>query len=301
VRSQPAAIRPHPDAPWWHRAFASAVVHDADLARAAMLFAAHVPQHAPSSTAIRGPGDVELRLAELGDLVAGCDASFESWHRRLFVELGFAGNGHEYHDVRNSLLPDVVTRRTGIPITLAIVAIETARSLGLELWGVGMPGHFLVGVSGRHTSEAAMVRGATDASATFPATGARLFLDPFHGGTLLDDAGCAALHERLFGPQPFDRRSLEPTDPAHILIRMCNNVKAVYARARDIAGLTAIMRLRTSLPELRLDEGRELVRLLHATAAWSEALHTITELRALFPDAGTILDDELGRVRASFN
>ena len=57
---------------------------------------------------------------------------------------GFRGNEKEYYDPRNSFLNEVVARKLGIPITLSLVTIEVARRLGLELRGVGFPGHFLV-------------------------------------------------------------------------------------------------------------------------------------------------------------
>src|SRR5437762_2637714 len=66
----------------------------------------------------------------------------------LFGECGFRGNQEEYYDPRNSYLNDVLESRTGIPITLAVVMIETGARLGLGLEGVGFPGHFLVRVRG---------------------------------------------------------------------------------------------------------------------------------------------------------
>ncbi len=63
---------------------------------------------------------------------------------RLFDELGFRGNIEDYFDTRNSFLNDVIDRRVGIPITLSVLYIEIARRIGLKLFGVGMPGHFIV-------------------------------------------------------------------------------------------------------------------------------------------------------------
>ena len=65
-------------------------------------------------------------------------------NRYLFQELGFHGNTEQYYDPRNSFLNDVLDRRTGIPITLSTVYMEVARRAGLEVDGVGLPGHFVV-------------------------------------------------------------------------------------------------------------------------------------------------------------
>jgi regulator of sirC expression with transglutaminase-like and TPR domain len=67
-----------------------------------------------------------------------------SLNRYFFEELGFAGNVNDYHDPANSYLPDVLSRRRGIPITLALIYIEIATQVGLHAEGVSFPGHFLV-------------------------------------------------------------------------------------------------------------------------------------------------------------
>src|SRR6185295_8881801 len=66
----------------------------------------------------------------------------------LATECGFRGNQEDYYDPRNSFLNDVLERRTGIPISLAVVLLETGSRLGLAVEGVGFPGHFLVRVQG---------------------------------------------------------------------------------------------------------------------------------------------------------
>ncbi len=67
-----------------------------------------------------------------------------SLNRYFFDELGFAGNVNDYHDPANSYLHDVIARRRGIPITLALLYIEIAGQVGLRAEGVSFPGHFLV-------------------------------------------------------------------------------------------------------------------------------------------------------------
>ena len=62
----------------------------------------------------------------------------------LFEELGFRGNDGDYYSPMNSCLNQVLMERTGLPITLSLVYLEIGRRLGRPLWGIGMPGHFLV-------------------------------------------------------------------------------------------------------------------------------------------------------------
>jgi regulator of sirC expression with transglutaminase-like and TPR domain len=98
--------------------------------------------------------DVRAYLARLDALASGASsrlAPVRSAAERaarlnhiLFVEAGFAGNRTDYYDPRNSYLSDVLDRKTGIPITLAVVYMEVARRLGLDVRGISFPGHFLV-------------------------------------------------------------------------------------------------------------------------------------------------------------
>ncbi len=126
------------------------------LDEAALLVAAHAHPEL----------DVDARLAQLDALatrVAGFSAGELS--TLLFVSEGFRGNDSDYGDPSNSFLDDVLDRRLGIPISLSVVMLEVGRRCGLQLHGVGMPGHFLVG------------------------GGAGEWFDPFHDGARLDLAG----------------------------------------------------------------------------------------------------------------
>ena len=76
---------------------------------------------------------------------AGCDQGLERLVQYLHSDLGFEGNALDYYAEDNSDLSQVLQRRSGIPITLAIVYIEIGRALGYNLKGIGFPGHFLVG------------------------------------------------------------------------------------------------------------------------------------------------------------
>src|SRR5437762_8436550 len=68
----------------------------------------------------------------------------ETANTYLFEELHFKGNREEYYDPRNSFLNDVIERRVGIPITLAVLYIARGERAGLPVRGVGRPGPFLV-------------------------------------------------------------------------------------------------------------------------------------------------------------
>jgi class I fructose-bisphosphate aldolase len=131
----------------------------------------------------------------------------------LFQELGFRGNSEQYYDARNSYLNEVIDRRTGIPITLSLVYIEVGRRAGLEVEGVGLPGHFVVRVQ-------------------TPARG--LLVDPFHGGTLLSEKDCQQRLDRIFGGKvKLEPKMLRPCGRKDMVERVLRNLKAIHLRDED--------------------------------------------------------------------
>ena len=281
-------LRPEPSAPWWAQEFADVVQRaaaDVALDRAALLLAAHGSDHVIKAE------DVTTWLRKLDELAAQCrPATFDGWHRHLFVELGLAGNGPDYHNPINSFLPEVLDRRVGIPISLSVLAMEIGRRIGLVCWGIGMPGHFLVG------------HGPTLPTRDDPVPAGTVIVDVFNGGELLDLEGCRTRFHTLFGSEhAFHPGLLAPVDSHAILIRMLANLKSVYARSSDIEGLLAVMRLRSCLPVMSLDEGRELVRLLDAMNHLGEAWATLGHLDGLYPRAAKVLAEERGRLASKLN
>jgi regulator of sirC expression with transglutaminase-like and TPR domain len=156
--------------------------------------------------------------------------------RYLFGELGFSGNREAYYDWRNSCLDRVIETRTGIPISLSVLMIEVGRRLGVQLHGVGMPAHFLVGVADRQH-----------------------FFDPFNGGRRLDRVDVREMFEELTrGQVVWQDQFLEPTSNRAIVIRMLNNLKGVFVRRKDELRLGLVMQLRAQVPELSDEESDEI-------------------------------------------
>jgi regulator of sirC expression with transglutaminase-like and TPR domain len=124
----------------------------------------------------------------------------------LFDEQGFSGNRDRYDDPSNSFLNEVLERRTGIPITLAMVYMEVARRAGIDIDGVNFPGHFLMRC-------------------------APMILDPFHRGARLSEHDCRRLLERHVGEEAaFDPALLAPATKSQMLTRMLLNLKRIYVR-----------------------------------------------------------------------
>ena len=134
-------------------------------------------------------------LVRLDELAAAAPDEPAALAHHLFVTEGFAGNRVDYSDPRNSLLDDVIDRRLGIPITLSILMIEVGRRIGVPVHGVGMPGHFLVGVD--------------DDRRRAP------FFDPFHDGPSCRRRRLrGAASPRCTPASPFDPHYLAPIGTA---------------------------------------------------------------------------------------
>lgn len=203
-----------------------------DLARAALTIAA-----AADPTV-----DIGFWLEELDHYALGVD-DLESLRKRLFTELGFAGDTEDFYDPQNSFLNRTIQRRKGIPITLSVVTMEVGRRAGIKLEGVGMPGHFLVrmAMTGQH-------------------------IDPFFGGTLLDEAGCEQRFRQISGVRqemPFGPKMLPVVGNQQILARMLNNLKAIYRARSEGTNLEWVARMSMAIPEVG---PMEVVELGHALA-----------------------------------
>ncbi|HXG65769.1 MAG TPA: tetratricopeptide repeat protein [Blastocatellia bacterium] len=189
----------------------------------------------------------------------------------LFEELGFHGNAEHYSDPRNSFLNEVIDRRTGIPITLTLIYMEVGWQIGLPVVGVGLPFHFIAKVAGE---------------------GEDIFIDPFNGGRLLGQAGCADLVARMSG----GRMELQPQHLAAVtkkqmLTRMLSNLLNIYAGSGDYTrAVGAIERILLITPDSAAhvrDLGLLLAHLGQSGRALAE-LERYLQLAPNAPDGETI-------------
>jgi regulator of sirC expression with transglutaminase-like and TPR domain len=148
------------------------------------------------------------------------EARIERAVRFVYEDAGFHGNADDYYDPRNSFLNDVLDRRQGIPITLALVLTEICKRAGVEARGVSFPGHFLV--------RSDTPRGA-------------VLVDPFVGRALTREE-LKALYTRVTGDDRDPPAKLfEPATKAQILVRMLNNLRAIYEQQGDTARLCGVL------------------------------------------------------------
>ena len=164
----------------------------------------------------------------------------------FFEEHGFAGNLNNYYDPDNSYLHVMLRTRRGIPISLAVLWLELASSLGLHAQGVGFPGHFLVKVR-----------------LPFPHEG-QVVIDPFSGESLSKEdllERLAPLHAEsglLRDGGVSDellKHYLRAATPREIVARMLRNLEEVYTSHQDPERLMMVrQRLMVLIPQLSEDD-----------------------------------------------
>jgi regulator of sirC expression with transglutaminase-like and TPR domain len=187
------------------------------------------------------PGlDPQPALATLDELAGTCPGyTLDALLPHLFGPGRFAPNTDDYYDPRNSFLNHVLERHVGIPITLAVVALEVGRRVGVPLAGVGMPGHFLL-------------QDKVDRD---------VFIDPFDRGRVLDREGCRRLFLDVVGADAtWSDDYLEAVGNVSIISRLLNNLRAIYEARRDLVNLRWVMGLRAALPEPYGDDPDEFAR-----------------------------------------
>lgn len=202
---------------------------------------------------------VNAVFSDVGDTLPASDPAsmVAALNRVLFVEAGFRGNEENYYDPENSFINMVLERRMGLPITLSLVYIEVARRAGLELRGIGLPGHFVVGYFENMTED-------------IPA----LVVDPFNGGQYLSLRECEAIVHGISGmsshsDQP--SRWLRAVPTRLVLARMLSNLKQAYLNMAMTARLTTTIEMLLALDPQAGTELRERAFLAYRAGKFGQA------------------------------
>lgn len=246
---------------------------DLPLDEAALLIAAHANPALDVAAQLRRLDEVAAEVTQ-PETAAVCGV--------LFGRLGLHGDRDNYDDPRNSYLDHVLDRGLGIPISLSVVLIEVGRRCGLNLEGVGMPGHFLV----------------RDAGAP------EQLIDAFAGGRRLDRLACQRLLQNVTGT----RTELVPgmlasTGRRAILARMLANLDRSFERRADRQSLVWVSNLRARIPDLPPEGRAHLARRLGSLGRFDDAAEVLDTLADAQPDSDTAdrLRGQAASMRARLN
>jgi regulator of sirC expression with transglutaminase-like and TPR domain len=132
----------------------------------------------------------------------------------LYTDLKFHGNEQDYYNPSNSFLNDVIDRRTGIPITLALIYLEIAKRIDFPMVGIGMPGHFLIRPSFEDSE---------------------IFVDAFDRGEILFAEDCRQKLMNIYQQNipVLPPEILQPITNRQFLLRMLNNLQSIYLNQPD--------------------------------------------------------------------
>lgn len=170
----------------------------------------------------------------------------------FFRELQFAGNVNDYYDPQNSYIHTVLRTRRGIPISLAVIWLELAQSIGLAAEGINFPGHFLVRMQLRE---------------------GQVVLDPMNGSSLDTDELMDRLYQAGISPDANESREtflaphLSACTGRDILARMLRNLREIYQWKKHWERALQI---------------QERLIILYPTAVWPSHWHLYRERGLLF-------------------
>jgi regulator of sirC expression with transglutaminase-like and TPR domain len=183
----------------------------------------------------------------------------------VFEDLGFAGDHRDYYSPSNSLLHEVMKRRRGVPLTLAIVFMELGWRIGIPFEGVGFPGHFLVRLTGEPGD---------------------LLLDPFTHGTSVHEDDCRRmLLDATGGQLEYSDRYTASVSKRAMIVRLLHNLKGAYLRAGDdVAALRAVERVLLLRPH-DADEIRDRGLLLYRLHRYGDAFAALNAYLGAAPSA----------------
>ncbi len=248
---------------------------DLDLAFSALLIARH-------EYPLLDPSRYLHRLDEMANELASSSSQInvEAISSFLFKKMGFVGNRKNYYDPRNSYLNDVLDRRTGIPITLSVIYIELASRLGIEIKGVGMPGHFLVKAFQEERE---------------------MFLDPFNGGRVLSISDCDKLFKDIYGENAVLRpEHLRTLNKREILTRMLTNLKNIYVSTSNSLKAINIVNMLLILNPASLIDIRDRGLIYFHLGEYSRSLNDLTSYihRASNKQDTEVVRKYIGRAKA---
>jgi len=217
---------------------------------------------------------VKRQVPDLGDP----SESITALNRVLFEEERFRGNGEDYYDPRNSFLNDVLDRKLGIPITLAVLYMEVARRVGFPLVGVGMPGHFLL----KH----------------YDVEGREILIDPFNRGSILTAKDCQRALDEIYGGQmPLQPEFLMAVSRRQVLVRMLNNLKSIYLSVRNFRKALPVVDLILAIYPRSPEDVKQRALLRWSLGQPRGALADLDDYLKMSPDASDA--DEIRQTAAS--
>jgi regulator of sirC expression with transglutaminase-like and TPR domain len=205
---------------------------------------------------------VAARIRDIGDIAQ----TIYALNTVLFKEEQLCGNRENYYDPRNSFLNDVLDHRLGIPITLALIYMEVARRIGFPLFGVGMPGHFLL----KH----------------YDVEGRQVLIDAFNSGHILSARDCRQRLQQIYdGQLTFQPEFLMSVSRRQMLTRILNNLKTIYLSTRNFRKALPIVDLILVIYPRSPEDVKQRALLRYSLGQMRGAIEDLDDYLKMSPEA----------------
>jgi len=205
---------------------------------------------------------VAARIRDIGDIAQ----TIYALNTVLFKEEQLCGNRENYYDPRNSFLNDVLDHRLGIPITLALIYMEVARRIGFPLFGVGMPGHFLL----KH----------------YDVEGRQVLIDAFNSGHILSARDCRQRLQEIYdGQLTFQPEFLMSVSRRQMLTRILNNLKTIYLSTRNFRKALPIVDLILVIYPRSPEDVKQRALLRYSLGQMRGAIEDLDDYLKMSPEA----------------
>ena len=184
---------------------------DFEIGKAALFLAALDHPSSDINPYLEHLGEIAKDVSRLvsSDMASSLSQKITALADIIATEYHYTGDTHTYDDPQNANLMDVIDRRKGLPVGLAIIYLDVAHRLHWEATGINFPGQFLIRLE-KGTS--------------------RQIVDPFNNGITHDVAGLRALLKQVAGlAAELHPDHYSPVSRRDTLIRLLNNISNTFA------------------------------------------------------------------------
>ncbi|HKZ40541.1 MAG TPA: tetratricopeptide repeat protein [Candidatus Hodarchaeales archaeon] len=229
-----------------------------------------------SISLIEFPGlKIEEELERLNSLIIGAknrikgletqELVFRSVNKYFFNDVAFKGNRTDYYDPKNSCLSIVLDTAVGIPITLSVLYLSIVRAVGLNAFGIGFPGNFLIGVQINDKTR---------------------IINCFENGNELSSDDLQKLLDVIYdGKLALTSHHLHPISHRLILVRMLNNLKQIYVSKVEYPKALIVLDCICILFPFSAEDQRDRGKILVNLGRYDEAAETLNNFLRLAPDS----------------
>lgn len=155
----------------------------------------------------------------------------------------FRPNKEEMHDPQNFFLNTVLDTRKGSPLALGIIYMLVGRSLGIPIYGVNLPQHFVLAYTREGSLEKDVLPGSQDVL---------FYINPFNLGSVFTQHEIDLFLKQL--KQESKPEFYTPCANTAIIRRMINNLIFAYIQGKKTEKVEDMKRLLEALPEIPSEE-----------------------------------------------